>query len=490
MRAACGRHALPAAGEIMLPQSSPEALSSRVPASLEEALVKLRHDDHQLHFGHDDHPWCWDLGQGLGITLLRTATRDAPARLAATATASATTLPDACFQATPSSPPPPLPPTAATNPTGNHTRKPVALCDFLARRLHAAIAAASPAASSHGIRSDYDSEAVGQFVLETNRAAVSAVTGAVSVVFEVLPARRGGGGGPRQLCGGAQEQQQDRGRGAEMAEVLRGIVKQALLGSVHPGGGLDAAAARAHVESVEDQRHLRRLVASSDGVAFVADGCVLPRRGGSDDRPMEISRGAVPFRSPESLRREFRLPHRGVVKGMLVQRGVTVIVGGGYHGKSTLLRALAVGVYDKVPGDGRELAVADPGAVTIRAEDGRPISSVDISPFISSLPSAVAAPPVRAAPAGGVASAAASESTAAAGGGGAVGGAEGGTVQTNGGSGSSGGGEGVTTERFSTGAASGSTSQAANVVEALEAGATALLLDEDTCAGNVSGGRR
>lgn len=161
-------------------------------------------------------------------------------------------------------------------------------------------------------------------------------------------------------------------------------------------------------------------------------------------------------------------------------------------GKSTLLRALAVGVYDKVPGDGRELAVADPGAVTIRAEDGRPVSAVDISPFISSLPSAVAAPLVRAAPAGSVASGAASENTAAAGGGGggAVGGAEGGTAETNGGkgSGSGGGGEGITTERFSTGAASGSTSQAANVVEALEAGATALLLDEDTCAGNVSGG--
>lgn len=74
-------------------------------------------------------------------------------------------------------------------------------------------------------------------------------------------------------------------------------------------------------------------MADSDGVAFVGDGCVLPRRGGSDDRPMEISRGAVPFRSPESLRREFRLPHRGVVKGMLVPRGVTVIVGGGYHGQ-------------------------------------------------------------------------------------------------------------------------------------------------------------
>lgn len=87
------------------------------------------------------------------------------------------------------------------------------------------------------------------------------------------------------------------------------------------------------LQSVEDQRHLRALVAASDGIAFVANGSVLPRRGGSDDRPMEEARGAVPFKSPESLRREFRLPNRGVVEGMLVPRGVTVIVGGGYHGQ-------------------------------------------------------------------------------------------------------------------------------------------------------------
>lgn len=87
------------------------------------------------------------------------------------------------------------------------------------------------------------------------------------------------------------------------------------------------------LQSVEDQRHLRALVAASDGIAFVADGSVLPRRGGSDDRPMEAARGAVPFKSPESLRKEFRLPNRGVVEGMLVPRGVTVIVGGGYHGQ-------------------------------------------------------------------------------------------------------------------------------------------------------------
>lgn len=88
------------------------------------------------------------------------------------------------------------------------------------------------------------------------------------------------------------------------------------------------------LKSVEDQRHLRHLVAASDGIAFIANGSVLPRRSGSDDRPMEVSRGAVPFRGPESLRAVFRLPHRGDVEGMLVPRGVTVIVGGGYHGES------------------------------------------------------------------------------------------------------------------------------------------------------------
>lgn len=186
-------------------------------------------------------------------------------------------------------------------------------------------------------------------------------------------------------------------------------------------------------------------------------------------------------------------------------------------GKSTLLRALAVGVYDKVPGDGREFVVTDPGAVTVRAEDGRPVSDVDISPFISSLPSAATAPTTThfadtsstslAKPLStnrydrtavgdakqyleGAAGADAEKrevtphrerNTCEQEGGDAI---QKGGEKTGGERGVASGGE-VSTERFSTGAASGSTSQAANVVEALEAGATALLLDEDTCAGNV-----
>jgi predicted ABC-class ATPase len=147
-----------------------------------------------------------------------------------------------------------------------------------------------------------------------------------------------------------------------------------------------------------------------------------------DDRPFR--EGAIPFQSPASLRVELTPPNAGPVSGMGVPAGVTLIVGGGYHGKSTLLNALERGVYNHVPGDGRELVVTDAGAVKIRAEDGRAVTGVDISPFIGALPN------------------------------------------------------GADTRHFSTANASGSTSQAANIVEALEAGARVLLVDEDTAATN------
>ena len=190
---------------------------------------------------------------------------------------------------------------------------------------------------------------------------------------------------------------------------------------------LDAARVRAAVDLAEDQRALREAVRAAGLVAFVADGAVLPRESGASDRPM---RDAVPFRSPDALRRTFELPHAGAVSGMGIPCGVTLIVGGGYHGKSTLLAALQNGVYDHVAGDGRELVVTDETALKLRAEDGRPVRDVDISPFINNLPN------------------------------------------------------GVDTRRFSTLDASGSTSQAAAVVEGIEAGCRTLLIDEDTSAAN------
>lgn len=210
-----------------------------------------------------------------------------------------------------------------------------------------------------------------------------------------------------------------------LTEVLPQIVERALH---YPH--LDPNALRKHVETAEDADAARAQLASLGLIAFIVDGAVLPRRSGVDDRPLPLGEGAIPFRSPDSLRVELELPHRGRVTGMGIPEGVTLIVGGGYHGKSTLLRALERGVYNHVPDDGRELVVTHPDAVKIRAEDGRRIEKVNISPFIGDLPG------------------------------------------------------GRSTRAFSTENASGSTSQAANILEALEAGAKVLLLDEDTSATN------
>src|SRR5699024_450394 len=139
---------------------------------------------------------------------------------------------------------------------------------------------------------------------------------------------------------------------------------------------LDLEALRAHVVLYRDQLDLQTQLQSRSLVSFVADGAVLPRRSGNSDRPLAAD--AVPFRSPASLRTSFDLPGGRSVTGMGVPEGVTVIIGGGYHGKSTLLRAIERGVYPHVAGDGREWVLTRPDAVAIRAEDGRSTAAVDI----------------------------------------------------------------------------------------------------------------
>jgi predicted ABC-class ATPase len=208
-----------------------------------------------------------------------------------------------------------------------------------------------------------------------------------------------------------------------LLEELPEVVRRALT-----PGGVDLELAMLHVEAVEDAEHLRALLPSLNLVAFVADGSVLPRESGASDRPLR--EGAVPFKSPEELRVSVGLPNRGEVSGMGVPEGVTLVAGGGFHGKSTLLSALSWGVYDHVPRDGREYVVTRPDAVKIRAEDGRSVAGVDISAMIGELPG------------------------------------------------------GRSTTDFSTPNASGSTSQAANIAEALEVGTSLLLVDEDTSATN------
>lgn len=191
----------------------------------------------------------------------------------------------------------------------------------------------------------------------------------------------------------------------------------------------DARALEDHVALLRDQEFLRAQLAPRKLVAFVGNGAILPRAAGDSDRPLATNQ-ATTFESPESLSQTFELPSGRTVTGMGIPEGLTVIVGGGYHGKSTLLRALERGIYPHVAGDGREWVISRADVASVRAEDGRPITGDDISPFITNLPT------------------------------------------------------GTDTSHFSTTNASGSTSQAANVVEAHAAGTTALLIDEDTSATN------
>lgn len=177
----------------------------------------------------------------------------------------------------------------------------------------------------------------------------------------------------------------------------------------------------------EDQQYIHKQLDSLGLCAFVADGSVLPRESGISDRPMEK---AVPFSSPNSLAVTLNLPHRGQLRGMGIRKGITLIAGGGYHGKSTLLKALERGVYDHISGDGREFVITDATAMKLRAEDGRKITNADISLFINDLPNK------------------------------------------------------TDTHRFCTLDASGSTSQAAAIVEGIEAGSRLFLIDEDTSATN------
>lgn len=181
------------------------------------------------------------------------------------------------------------------------------------------------------------------------------------------------------------------------------------------------------VELAENQYYIRKELKNKELIAFIADGSILPRESGISQKPLTE---AVRFQSPETMKVKIKLPNGETISGMGIPKGITLIVGGGYHGKSTLLEALERGVYNHIAGDGREYVITDIDAIKIRAEDGRSIAGTDISMFINNLPNK------------------------------------------------------LDTKKFVTENASGSTSQAANVVEAIEAGSTVFMIDEDTSATN------
>jgi predicted ABC-class ATPase len=293
----------------------------------------------------------------------------------------------------------------------------IALEDFLARQVQAAIRQVAQGRRGSGKSGMVSIDSGGQEVLE--RTAVVVTPQWVEARLEVgLPAA-----GRKVL-------------GRQAAAVLCDELPQVAKGGLY-WRNLPQQEAQQFVACVENQEHIRAQLDELGLVAFVADGAILPRASGASDQPLDAAQ-VVPFQSAAALRVTMTLPHpislageqQTSINGMGIPQGVTLIVGGGYHGKSTLLDALVHGVYAHIPGDGREYVVSTANAVKIRAEDGRRVEQVDISPFISTLP------------------------------------------------------YGRSTNAFSTDDASGSTSQATNIVEALEVGATALLLDEDTSATN------
>ncbi len=303
----------------------------------------------------------------------------------------------------------------------NRVRR-TALADFLARAARRAIDTGGSRRSGSGKSGLISIDAGDQEVLE--RTAVRITEDWIEARIELgLPASG------RRVLGRAAEEL--------LLEQLPAVVNRGLLWR-----NLVSEEAHEFVECIENQEYVRDRLDELGLVAFVGNGAILPRESGASDHPMPLT-DALPFESPASHAVTIDLPNpirraggpRTSITGMGIRRGITLIVGGGYHGKSTLLRALECCVYPHIPGDGREWVVSSRGLVKIRAEDGRAVTGVDIQPFIGALPARM----------------------------------RGGQCDTR---------------VFSSDDASGSTSQAANIVEAIEVGATGLLLDEDTSATN------
>ena len=291
----------------------------------------------------------------------------------------------------------------------NKKCKRIALCDHLTRLFYNALSKISFRAKGSGKSGLFSISKCEQQVLERTACTINPSNGDIFVHFEAgFPAN---------------------GRtvnARELDKMLFGLLPDCVSSSLFYKN-IDQKMLEEAIHLSEDQHMIRQNLDSMGLVAFIADGSVLPRESGISQKPLK---NCVRFQSPDTYRVSFDLPHHGTITGMGIPKGITLIVGGGYHGKSTLLKALELGVYDHIKGDGREFVITDPTAMKIRAEDGRSITNTDISMFINNLPN------------------------------------------------------GKDTVSFSTEDASGSTSQAANVVEAMEADSSLFLIDEDTSATN------
>lgn len=290
---------------------------------------------------------------------------------------------------------------------GRHQR--AALQDEMTRQFYHAIQKYAFRAKGSGKSGLISVSKCGQEVLERTACEINPKNGDVKLRFEVgFPANG------RTI------------NARELEKIVFGFLPECVEQSLFYKN-CDKKRVRSIIDLAEDQQYIRDELEKKDLIAFVANGAILPRESGVSDKPMKE---AVRFQSPKEMEVTMKLPHKGEISGMGIRRGVTLIVGGGYHGKSTLLKALELGVYNHIQGDGREYVITKDDAMKIRAEDGRSIKKTDISMFINDLPN------------------------------------------------------GKDTRGFYTEDASGSTSQAANVIESMEAGASVMLIDEDTSATN------
>lgn len=355
--------------------------------SSEDLRIKLRSIDHRGYPAYKDLKGQYDFGSFvLSIDHVQGDPFAAPSRLSVLVAGKKAGFPEEYYQTFP---------------------KRITLQDHLTRLFAAQLSSGSKQAKGSGKSGLLAASRCGQEILE--RTACRVKDGAVTLRFEAgFPAR---------------------GRtidARELEKMLFDILPACVHASLYYQK-INKSRLKAAIELCEDQQYIRSQLPALGLCAFLANGSVLPRQSGVSDRPME---GAVPFRSPASMEVTLALPNRGPVTGMGIPKGITLFVGGGYHGKSTVLQALQYGVYNHIGGDGRELVITDESAWKLRSEDGRSVTGVDISPFIRQLPG------------------------------------------------------GRDTRHFSTEDASGSTSQAANLMESVESGSTLLLIDEDTSATN------
>ena len=283
----------------------------------------------------------------------------------------------------------------------------IALEDYLGRRFAAAIKSLVREKRGSGRSGEFNIASYGQQVLYRSTVLINAPS--LEVRFQIgLPAN-------------------NRRIDADYARIMLISILPGLVGSALLQAASKPEHVEQHVNCIEDQQCLRAQLAENDLIAFAADGSNLARRSGVDELALD---DAIKLMVPDALACELTRKHGPAIRGLAFPVGINLIVGGGFHGKSTLLRAIEQGVYDHIPGDGREWVVSDPSCFKLRAEDGRAIAGVDIRPFIQNLP------------------------------------------------------RGEDCQFFTTNNASGSSSQAASIIEAISAGSKTLLIDEDTSATN------